>query len=518
MALNTPLIQRLFKGDLSIIFYISLFKLLLHLSVNAAGGYGLFRDEYYYLACADNLAFGYVDQPPFSVWILSIVTSIIGDSLFAIRLVPALCGAATVFLTGLIARQLGGQKIAVAIACFYSMTLIGGAMFGFYSMNAFEFVFWALTAWLIIELVKNAQPKHWIALGLVLGFGLMNKIGMLFLGAGIFVGMVATPQRKWFTTPWPYAAGVIAVLLFLPYVVWNIQNDLAHLEFIEKASSEKYSSLSPMKFINGQILINNPISIVVWLPGAIALFAFKELKPYRILGWMFIIPLLILLVNKTSKAEYLAPAYTILWAAGAVWWEQVMQRYRYTRIAFGVVSLIWLGVAGMLLPVVIPILPVEKYISYSETIGFKPESSEGKELSELPQFYADMFGWEKKAKSVSQAFHALSAEDQKKCAIFSNNYGRCASIDYFSEKYGLPKTIGNHNNYWIWGPRGYTGEVMIILGGSLEGHQEKFETVEQVQVSDCEYCMPYEDNVGVFVCRNPVTSLQAYWGKLKHYN
>jgi hypothetical protein len=517
MSPDQNCVSRLLRGDLSIAFYMSLLKLLCHLFLNISGGYGLFRDELYYIACAANPDIGYVDHPPLSVWILSAMITLFGDSLFVVRLVPAIASALSVFFTGLITISLGGKRFAVFFACLFSFSFINLAMAGVYSMNSLEILSWTVVAYVALLIVQEGKNQHWIVLGVVLGLGLLNKIGVLFLGAGIFVGMIATKERKWFATPWPYVAGAIAFIMFLPYVFWNIRNDLAHLEFIENASSEKYASLSPLSFLIGQILINNPIALAVWVPGLFALFFNKHLKQYKFLAFLFVIPFIILVLNGTSKAEYLAPAYAILWAAGCVWWGQMIQRSVYTRVAFGVLFTLWLALTIALTPMVLPVLPVEQYIAYAKQMDFEPESSEGKELAELPQFYADMFGWKEKAAGVAKVFDTLSEDEKAKCAIYSTNYGRCAAIDYYGKQYGLPKSIGGHNNYWIWGPRGFNGDVLIAIGGELEDHKKSFREVTQVSTIDCKYCMPYEDNVPVFLCRNLYRDINEIWPRVKHY-
>jgi len=212
----------------------------------------------------------------------------------------------------------------------------------------------------------------------------------------------------------------------------------------------------------------------------------------------------------------MAPVYVGLFAAAGVWVEQKLispsvNWLRYVYPALLVMS------AMLLLPLVIPILPVEKFISYSNAIGVKPGSSENKKLSELPQFYADMFGWKEKASDVAKVYQSLSKEDRTKCAVFSNNYGRCGAIDFFGKELGLPKSIGSHNNYWIWGPRNYTGEVVIILGGKMEDQLNYFASCELAGVSTCSYCMPYENNVNIFLCRGLKAQFKEVWKGVKHY-
>jgi len=174
--------------------------------------------------------------------------------------------------------------------------------------------------------------------------------------------------------------------------------------------------------------------------------------------------------------------------------------------------------AIFLLPMILPVLSVDKYIAYSKKLGIVPSSNEGKKLSDLPQFYADMFGWKEKAKDVAAVYNTLSKDEKEKCAIYSTNYGRCGAVDFFGEQYGLPKSIGIHNNYWIWGPRNYTGEVMIILGGTLEQHVDDFESVTLEGVSSCDHCMPYENNVNIFVGRGLKYKIKDVWAHEKNYN
>ncbi|HLT74795.1 MAG TPA: glycosyltransferase family 39 protein [Ohtaekwangia sp.] len=517
MNTTIPLTTRLTRGDLSVPFYFGVVRLLLHVIVNATGGYGLFRDELYYIACTGHLDTGYVDQPPLSIYILKAWIFVFGDSLFSVRMVPAICAALTVWLTGMIVIRMGGGRIAQFMACTLTFSLGNIVMSSFYSMNAIEILSWTIAAFLILEIVQTGQKKHWIWLGLVLGLGLLNKIGVLFLGVGLFAGLILTPQRKWLLTPWPYVAGAMAFVLFLPYVIWNATHDYAHLEFIHNASSHKYKGLSIVSFLTGQLLLNNPVGVVIWLPGLIALLLMNRLKEFRILVFLFIGPFLILIFNKTSKAEYLLPAYAVVWAAGAIWFESLVLKYKAAKVGGVVAMLLWFAITVAYLPMVLPILPVQKYIAYSELLGEKPSSSEGKELAQLPQFYADMFGWKEKAQAIVDAYNTLSEEEKKTALIFSTNYGRCASIEYYGNDAGLPGVIGNHNSYWTWGYP-YAPDPLIILGGTLEDHAKTYRDVQQVGTSTCEYCMPYENNVPVFVCRGLSRDFAVAWSEAKHYD
>lgn len=489
----------------------------MHLITNLTGAYGFFRDELYYIACSDQLAWGYVDQPPFSLFLLKLSRLLFGDSLTSIRIVPVLMHTAVIVITAMMVKEMGGKLFAIFLACLVvALSPIHLGMSLIYSMNSIDIVLWSLAIYFILKIINTESQSHWIWLGIVLGIGLLNKISVLFLGSGIFVGLLIT-NRQYLLTRWPYIAGGIAGLLFLPYIIWNITHDFAHLEFIQNASSGKYSGLNAFSFIKDQLLFLNPISTPLWISGLFALFLYKPLKKYRIVGLIYLTAFAILLFNKTSKGEYLAPAYASLFAAAGVFVEQELAGKYGVWSRFIYPTLLLISFA-LLLPLALPVLPVDRYIAYSKALGVEPSSSEGKELSDLPQFYADMFGWEEKARDVATVFNTLSEEDKTSCAIVSTNYGRCGAIDFFGQRYGLPKSIGMHNNYWIWGPRNYTGNVVIILGGTLEDHVNDFESVLPAGVSTCTYCMPYENNVNIFICRGLKYNLKEVWIHEKHYN
>jgi len=320
-------------------------------------------------------------------------------------------------------------------------------------------------------------------------------------------------------TKWPYLAFVIAFVLFLPYVIWNLLNGLPHVEFIRNAIAFKYNTLSPLDFLAGQLLNMHPVNLPVWLAGLFYFFFAGDGKKYRPLGIIFVTAFLILLINGHSKAEYLAPAYVMLFAAGGV---QIGKSTRKKAgkwiVGASAAAIVVLGV--IIAPVALPCLPVHTYITYAQKIGFAPESPEGKELSDLPQFYADMFGWEDKARIVSDVYASLPEEVRRSTLVLAQNYGQAGSLEYYSRKYDLPVILSGHNNYWLWGPGELDGKYdsAIILGGDRDGHLYCMKEVEKAAVIECQYCMPYENNLPVFVGRGFKQDLKDIWPTVKHYD
>ena len=205
-------------------------KLLVHLAVGR--GYGYHRDELYYLACANHLDWGYVDHPPFAVLVIAATRGLLGDSVAAIRVVPALVGALTVLLIGLIARRLGGGPFAQALAM--TAALVAPfylALDHYFSMNAFDLLIWGLAAYLLLRILQGGPPWLWLLLGVLLGIGLLNKISVLWLGGGLFVGLLLTPQRVVLRSRWPWLALAVALGVFMPHVLWQARYDWPTLEF-----------------------------------------------------------------------------------------------------------------------------------------------------------------------------------------------------------------------------------------------------------------------------------------------
>jgi len=512
--------KKALPAETGFILFFLLINLFIHLYTNLFAGYEIFRDELYYLACSTRPAMGYVDQPPFSIYLLILIKMLIGDSVFAIRLLPAILSSLTVFFAGLMARKLGGGIAAIVITCMtVIVTPIYLAMNTYYSMNSIDIFFWALAAYILILIFKDGKQKHWITLGVITGLGLLNKISMAWFVIGLLVALLVTSQRKQLLTRWPYLAGIIALILFTPFIVWNITHNLAHLEFMRNATLYKYSGITRVDFVLGQFLLMNPAAVPIWFAGLYYFFMNRQGRVMNTLGIIFIVTFIILFINGHSKPEYLSPAYIPLLAAGGIQLEQLARKkYRGWIKIFVPALIVFIGI--VIAPMALPVLPVEAFISYSKTLPMQPPSVESKELTQLPQFYADMFGWENMAKSVSDVYTSLPQEERAETVVFIRNYGEAGAIEYFSKKYNLPPVICPHNNYWYWGLEMLNTNIstVIIVGGQQKDHLKALEIVEQVAVIQCKYCMPYENNLPVYIGKNLKRPLQDIWEAEKSFN
>lgn len=506
---------RLPRTATAIIFSLIAAKLLTYLY--AGRFYGYFVDELYYLACSRHLDWGYVDQPPLIALITWIARAVLGDSLLAIRLLPAIAGAGEVALAALIARELGGKRFAQLLAGLATLVAPGIlATDNLLSMNAFEPLFWLGCAWLVVRIINTGNQKLWIWFGILAGFGLENKYSMLIFGAGIVVGLVVTPQTREFANPWFWVAAAIVVAVFMPNSIWNLQHRFPFLELQANIRrSGRDVPLSPLSFFGEEILSMHPLTLPVWLAGLWLYFGSAAGKRYRVLGWAWVFSAAVI-VALSPRVYYLFPAFPVLFAGGAVAWERWLDRPYWSW--FRVVWPALLVTTGALLaPLAIPVLPPETYIRYTAALHLTQPRIETHKLGPLPQIFADQFGWEQMAATVARVYETLPPEVRPRTAIFGQNYGQAGAIDLFGPKYGLPPALSGHQNYFLWGPRGYTGESMIVMAGNEHQLEEQFAEVRKVASVGHPYSMPYE-HFDVFYCRGLKQPLEELWPQLKHWN
>ena len=490
--------------------------LLVHLAVNLFGGYGYFRDELYYIACSHRLAAGYVDQPPLSIFVLAVNRLLSGDSLFALRLVPALAGGLSTAVICLLVRRMGGGRTAMILAslCFLASPHLV-AFHSFFSMNCLDILFWLLAAYALLGVIESPSLRGWLWLGLALGLGMLNKISMLWLGAGIAAAIVLTELRGQLRRAGPYVAGLLAFAIFVPFVLWNVLHGFPHLEFMRNATAEKYSSLTRARFLGDMFRNMNPFTFLVALPGLAWCLLDREGRRYRAVGVAFLTVFAILLANAHTKSEYVAAAFPMLYACGGIALERLARRWR--RIVAPAVAGSLAITAVLVAPFAMPVLPVETYIRYAHALGVKPADPENKNPGELGQFFADMHGWEGLARDVSRAYLTIPAAERPTTVAFVGNYGEAAALELYARRYPLPRVISTHNSYWIWGPGDAPITTFIRLGGNREDYTENYGEITPAGVHRCAHCMPYENNLAIWIVRQRRTPIQSAWSDYKHY-
>ena len=493
---------------------IALAKTALHLAT--IGHYGYFRDELYYVACADRLDWGYVDHPPLSIAVLAATRALLGDSLLAIRLPVVLAGAATVVLTAWLARELGGGRFAQALAALtFAFMPVALGMTTLYSMNAFDLLFWVAAALVLARLLNGGDARWWLAFGAVVGLGMLNKISVAFLVVGVLAGLLLTRQRRHLLSPWFWLGGIVAGLLFSPHVIWQSAHGAPTLEFMRNAAALKIHTMSLGQYLGAQVSYTSPAAVPVGLAGLACLLFAPSATSHRPFGIAYV-AILTLLVVQHGKAYYLAPAYPMLLAAGGVAVERLSTRraWRWCRPALAGLVI----VVGLLaLPLSVPILSPDRLIRYSAALGVQAPREERQAPIALSQHFADRFGWENLVATVARVYHALPSEQRARAAILTGNYGEAGAVDFFGARHRLPRAISGHNNYWLWGPGHATREVVIAVGLSRRQLENIFNEVIEADVVDSDYAMAYETNLPVYVCHRPKLPLREAWPALKRF-
>jgi hypothetical protein len=485
--------------------------LVLHLLAN--GHYGFFRDQLYFIVCGRRLDWGYVDQPALVPLLASWSHSLFGDFLLGFRLLPALALTATVALTCEFARVVGGGRFAQWLAglCVLlgPMFLLDGVLF---STDMFQALTWLALGWVLVRLEQSGDERWWLAFGAIAGVSLNTKYLIGFYVVALAVGLLATPQRRSLLHRWVYLGALLAGLMLLPNLLWQQAHGWPFIEFGNGSATGKNIEMSPLAFFLQQASFTGPLAMIVWLCGLWA----GAVRPKFAVARAFPIAWLILLLAfdaSHGKAYYLSAIYPTLLVFGAVqiehWLGNAMVR---TAALAGVVVL-----GALAAPFTLPILPVDVFIRYQKAVGYMPSAGEHQRLGVLPQYYADMFGWQEMAARIAVVYASLPPQDRARAVFFGNNYGEAAAIDVFGGRLGLPPAVSGHNNYFLWGPRGHDGSVIIIIGGDRKHYEELFDSIEIAGRIDAPYAMPYETDQPIYVLRGMKPPLQDYWPKVKSY-
>jgi 4-amino-4-deoxy-L-arabinose transferase-like glycosyltransferase len=492
---------------------LGLATLAIHLIFNA--GYGIFRDELYFIVCGDRPAWGYVDQPPLIPILASWSHALFGNFLVGFRLIPALALSATVALSVEFARSLGGRRFAqwlVGLSVLFSPYFL--ALGQLFITDIFQPLTWLACAWLLVRLAQTENERWWIPFGVVVGLSLLSKYAIGFYVVALGIGLLATPQRRSLLRPWLYVGAAIGAILVLPNALWQRAHGWPFLELGKAAVNGKNVALSPVAFFVQQLLLMGPLAAPVWIAGLWASSHRPKHAVYRAFPIAYVI-LFSFFVISHGKAYYMMPIYPTLLGIGAVAVEGWLQSARWRRAALRAVA-----VAGAVAaPMAIPVLSEKAFISYSTTLGMAPSATaaEHQKLGLLPQNFADQHGWPEMAAQVAAVYNGLSSADRAKAVFLGLDYGEAAAIDIFGPPLGLPPAISGHNNYFLWGPQGHDGSVLIVLGPYWGELLAAYAKVEMAGKIDNPYVMPYETGP-IYVLHDPKVPFSSLWPTLKHYD
>ena len=487
--------------------------LLLHLIVN--NRYGVFRDELYFIVCGQHLAWGYVDQPPLAPLIAAASHALFGTALEPLRLAPALAMSATVALTADFARMLGGGRFAqwlCGLAVFFApVFLVDGLIL---TTDFLQPLTWLGCSWCLVRLVQTKDERWWLAFGVIVGVSMESKYLICFYMLGLTVGVLATPLRASLLRPWVYVGAALAVVLAAPSLYWQFEHGWPFLELGAAGLNGKNVPLSAVGFFGQELVFPGPVAAPIWLAG-LWRFSVRPPQPqYRAFAIAYVV-IFGVLVALHGKPYYLTPIYPTLFAAGAVAIERWLASRVFRQLAVG-----GLVVSGALVaPFALPILPPNHFRDYAHTLGIQTYSqgTEREATGLLPQQLADMFGWREMAAAVAAAYQSLPPAERSKAVFFGSNYGEAAAVDVYGPALHGPPVISSNNNYYLWGPKGFDGSVVITLGGDHDRLSKEFRSIQVVGEIRSLYAMPYESNIPIYVLRGPRAPISSFWPSLKHY-
>ena len=485
----------------------------LTLLMHAAGNphYGFFRDELYFIICGRHPQLGYVDQPPL-VPLTTALTQVFGHSLFLLRLVPALCAAAAAYVTCLLVLEFGGGIFAMVLGS--TLTALSPVLVNFgmkASPDEFQMLLWPLTALFVLRVIKRGEPRWWLWAGVSIGIAAQAKYSIFFFAVAVIAGLALTPERTVMRTKWFGFGALAATLITLPNFLWQAYYQFPMFELLIHGQQGKNVLYSPLLFVANEILITNPFFVLLWGCGLVWLFRNTQT---RWLGFGFVV-LFVMMIAAHAKPYYPSPVFPIVFAAsGYIIDKWIGSQWLWRPPIVGYVA-----VAGaLLLPLVLPILPPRTLVAYMQRIHLAPVTEEQHEMSQLPQDYADMMGWQEMTKTVAKVFDALPDADKERAVILADNYGEASAVNFFGPSHGLPRAISGHNQYYLWGPQGYDGSVVIKIGGRPSELRRVFATVRYAGRVANPMGMAYEDQLPIYVCHHLTVPLSSWWVKLKDYN
>lgn len=494
-------------SDVGILILLALALLIAHILIN--GQYGFHRDELDTLDNARYLDWGYVNYPPVTPFIARVAITLFGSTLFGARLFSSLAHALAVVLTGLMARELGGNRwaqvtaaIAVAIAPF---VLLGGT---FLTYSTFDYLSWVLIAYQMIRLLKSNDPRWWLGIGAVIGVGMMTKYAIAFLVAGIVVGVILTRVRRHLASPWLWSGVALSILIFLPNLIWQIQHNFISLDFLSSIHARDVRQGRTEGFLIEQLIFAaNLATIPVWLAGLYYYFFAGAGRNYRLVSWMILVPFALLVITQ-GRSYYFAPAYPMLFAGGAVIIEQWLSRLSTMRVRI-VQGIMWCAFAGsgvLFALIAMPIVPINSPLWDM--------------VSDINGELKEMIGWEELTQTVAEIYAQIPAAEKPRTGILTGNYGEAGAINLYGGAYGLPKAISAVNTYWLRGYGNPPPETVIVLGEDLASASYYFETCKVSGYVNNKYNVLNEetrDHPVILVCRGLKLPWSEFWTRIREF-
>ncbi len=500
---------------------ISLATFVMH--ATALHNYGLVGDEMYFIECSKHLAWGYADQPPL-VAIAALMAAPFGYEPFALRILPAICAALTVWLASLIARELGGGRFAQAFAAVATALVPAYLLLGnLLVTTSFEPLSWSIVVYLVIRLIRSGDPRYWYAIAAAFTFGMYGKYSMLLLAAAVAIGLLLTKERRVFRTPHFLVAALLAFAAVSPNLAWQwthgwpflkvIHGDFEHRHPFRSGMMLEYKNfaINALAFVAEQFLYTSPAVAIVWVTGLVALIASPRMRDVRWIAIAFGLSIAAAIALE-GKGYYVIAIYVPLIAAGASALERAVRTVALRSAATAVLLLLTLP----LVPFSLPVLPVQEFLAYSQALHLTGQNGTPPHL--IQPLYAQEFGWDNFTARVAAVYESLPPKIRAKTGIFADTYGEAGALALYGPRYHLPTIVGSQNNFFLWGPDGYDGSSMIVVGATQQATIRKlFRKVTLVTTIANPYEWVLQGPDPVYYCSDPIAPLPKIWPQLGWY-
>jgi hypothetical protein len=488
------------------------------LNLLAISHFGFHRDEFLHLVLADHLDWGYKEVPPFIALLAKISSVVFGSSVFAARIFPTIFGGLIIWFTGLITVELGGKKFAIALAC---LAMIFSPAFAasdyLFQPVVFDQLWWVLAVWLLTKYSNTSSVKYLYILGVVVGLGLLTKYSMAFFTFALIFGIAISKQRKMLLNRHIIGAALVALIIFLPNLLWQFHHHLPVITHMKTLQKEQLDYIKPSDFIMQELMVNG-IALFVWLTGFIFLLFSVRLHKFQFLAIAFVLIFTFLLVMN-GKEYYLFGAYPMLFAAGGFGFERWLKASGY--VLRGLVIAIFTIPNLLLFPIVLPILPLNQTVSFfrfaDQNLSL-PQSAvtwEDHKVHATTQDYADMLGWDEMTAKVAKAWQSLTPEQQKHTQIYADNYGEAGAIHYLGKQYNLPDVISLNSSFTLWAPDNLDAQYIIYVDDKGGGNVETFKACLESyrKVGEVENPLAREYGTAVFILVRPCPALNERYKK-----
>jgi len=433
--------------------------------------YELHRDEFLYLAEGHHMAWGFMEVPPL-LSVFAWLTNIFGGSMFWIKLWSSLFGSLTYIIAGKIILSLGGKSFALFLAFLPFIFGVYLRLFYLFQPNFLEVFFWTMLAWCIIRYIQTEKNKWLYIFGISAGLGMMSKYSVAFFIVSIVAGLLLTPQRKILFNKHFWFAALIGLLIFLPNILWQIQNHLPVVLHMKVLQQTQLQYVDTPGFLIDQILMNLPC-VFVWIAGFwFAAFTQKG-NPYRFAAWAYAF-VIVLLIVLHGKNYYSIGVYPVLLALGSFHLEQFTLHRKYLRYVFVFIIFI-LGLP--FIPAALPVASPEKLDRYYRLVRFSKTNLlkwEDLQHHPLPQDFSDMLGWEEMTQKVAAAYHLLDSTEKQHTILFCDNYGEAGAVNFYGKKYHLPRAYSDNASFLYWLPDSMHIDNIILLTDDQQEMQHAF--------------------------------------------